>query len=222
MSQFTLNAVVRNDDKQGKGASRRLRKENLVPAIVYGGDKEPASVAVKYNELIKALSDDAFFASIVTLNVEGNTEEVVIKALQRHPSKTTPLHADFQRIVRGQTMQFTVPVRFTGTAKGTEEGGVLQTNVTELQVNCLPRQLPEFVEVDVSDLAIGDLLRFSDIKLVEGLSIVDLDNGATDRVVVSVQAPTVEPVESEEEAEEVVSVEQEEAAPENDEEKDAE
>ena len=92
----TLNAVVRGDDLQGKGASRRLRKQNLVPAIVYGADKEPATIAIRYNELIKSLETEAFFSHILTINVEGQgTEEVVIKALQRHPAKNTPLHADF-------------------------------------------------------------------------------------------------------------------------------
>ena len=90
----TLNAVVRGDDLQGKGASRRLRKQNLVPAIVYGADKEPATIAIRYNELIKSLETEAFFSHILTINVEGQgTEEVVIKALQRHPAKNTPLPA---------------------------------------------------------------------------------------------------------------------------------
>lgn len=184
---YTLNAVARAADLQGKGSSRRLRRENLIPAIVYGGHAEPVAISVKLNELVKALEDDAFFASVSTLVLDGESQEVVIKALQRHPSKNTPLHVDFQRVVRGETMQFTVPVHFVGTAAGVKAGGVLQTNVTELHVHCLPRQLPEAIEVDVSALNVGDLLRFSDIKLPEGLSIVDLDSHATDRVVVSVQ-----------------------------------
>ncbi|UNU74285.1 50S ribosomal protein L25/general stress protein Ctc [Moraxella nasovis] len=206
MMSYKLNAVLRSEDKQGKGASRRLRKENLVPAIVYGGEGEALSIAIKHNELIKALSEESFFSSIITLVVDGNTEEVIIKALQRHPSKGLPLHADFQRIVRGQAMQFTVPVHFVGEATGVEAGGVLQTNITELDINCLPRQLPEFIEVDVSKLEIGDLLRLSDIKLEDGVTIADLDSGATDRVVVSVQAPTVEE-EPEEEVDETEVIE---------------
>lgn len=188
---YTLTTVARAADEQGKGSSRRLRKANLIPAIVYGGDAEPLSVSVKLNELVKALQDESFFSSVTTLAIDGNDQEVIIKALQRHPSKGTPLHVDFQRVVRGQTMHFTVPVHFTGTAKGVKAGGILQTNVTELHINCLPRQLPEAIEVDVTDLEIGDLLRFSDIKLADGITIVELDSNATDRVVVSVQAPTV-------------------------------
>lgn len=95
---YTLNAVVRSANQQGKGASRRLRKENLVPAIVYGNKGEAVSICVKYNELVRALEEEAFFTSPITLAFDdGTSEQVVIKALQRHPSKTTPLHADFQR-----------------------------------------------------------------------------------------------------------------------------
>lgn len=188
---YTLNTVARAADEQGKGSSRRLRKANLIPAIVYGGNAEPLSVSVRLNELVKALDDETFFSSVTTLAIDGENQEVIIKALQRHPSKGVPLHVDFQRVVRGQTMHFTVPVHFVGTAKGVKEGGVLQTNVTELHINCLPRQLPEAIEVDVSHLEIGDLIRFSDVKLADGMSIVELDSHATDRVVVSVQAPTV-------------------------------
>lgn len=189
---YTLNAVARTTDEQGKGSSRRLRKANLIPAIVYGGDAKPLSVSVKLNELVKAIQDESFFSSVTTLALDGSeNEEVIIKALQRHPAKGTPLHVDFQRVVRGQTMHFTVPVHYTGTAKGVKAGGVLQTNITELNINCLPRQLPEAIEVDVTNLEIGDLLRFSDIKLADGITIVELDSNATDRVVVSVQAPTM-------------------------------
>lgn len=97
MSQFTLNGVIRTESQQGKGASRRLRKENLVPAIIYGGNAEPLAICVKNNELVKALESEAFFSSVTTINVDGTEHQVVIKALQRHPSKAFPLHVDFQR-----------------------------------------------------------------------------------------------------------------------------
>ncbi len=93
---YTLNAVVRSQEQQGKGASRRLRKANLVPAIVYGKG-EPKAICVKYNELVRALEDEAFYGSVVTLALEGADESVTIKALQRHPAKNTPLHVDFVR-----------------------------------------------------------------------------------------------------------------------------
>ena len=97
MSEFNLNAIARGEDKQGKGASRRLRKENLIPAIVYGGKGEPVSICVKNNELVKALESEAFFSSPTTLALESGNETVIIKALQRHPAKGFPLHVDFLR-----------------------------------------------------------------------------------------------------------------------------
>lgn len=194
MTQFTLTVVNRDSDKQGKGASRRLRKENLVPAIIYGGNSEPKSIALKANELIKAIDNDAFFSSIFDLTVDGQKEEVIIKAMQRHPSKNFPLHVDFQRVVRGQIMNFTVPLHFVGKeeAEGSKKGGVLQTNMIEVEISCLPRQLPEFIEVDVSSFDIGDMLHLSELKLPEGVSITQLDQNGTDRVVVTMQAPTLE------------------------------
>ncbi len=190
---FTLDAKKRAE--QGKGASRRLRRQNLVPAIIYGGEGEPVAISLKNNELVKALESEAFFSSLINLNVEGESQEVVIKALQRHPAKGYALHADFQRVVRGQTMHFTVPVHYIGDAVGVKDGGVLTTNVTEVEITCLPRELPEFLEVDVSTLAIGDVLRLSDIKLANGASITQLDSDGTDRVIVSVQPPVVETAE---------------------------
>ena len=94
---YTLNAVARSAEEQGKGASHRLRKENLVPAIIYGGESEAVSICVKTNELVKAISEDAFFSSIIGIELDGTKQEVIIKALQRHPSKGFPLHVDFQR-----------------------------------------------------------------------------------------------------------------------------
>lgn len=207
---YTLNAIKRSEEQQGKGASRRLRKENLVPAIVYGGKEEALSICVKTNELVKALQDEAFFSTITTLALDGENEEVIIKALQRHPSKGFPLHVDFQRIVRGQVMSFTIPLHFVGEAVGTKQGGVLSTNITEIEISCLPRQLVDAIEVDVSKLEIGDLLRLSDIQLPEGFSIDELANeDSTDRVVVSVQAPTVEKEpEEDEETEEAEGAEE--------------
>lgn len=193
MSQFNLNAVQRSENEQGKGASRRLRKSNLVPAIVYGGKGEPTSVAVKYNELVKALEDEAFFSSIIELNIDGNTEEVVIKALQRHPAKNVPVHADFQRIVRGQLMNFHVPVHVVNesVSVGKKAGGVLSTLVNDIEVSCLPRNLPEAIEVDVTDLAVGSSIHLGELKLPADVSLVLHDSEDSNRVIVTMQAPTV-------------------------------
>lgn len=194
---YTLNAVARSAEEQGKGASRRLRKENLVPAIIYGGESEAVSICVKTNELVKAISEDAFFSSIIGIELDGTKQEVIIKALQRHPSKGFPLHADFQRIVRGQEMNFSVPVRVINEEEsaGKKTGGVLTQLVNDIQVTCLPRNLPEFIEIDVAKLEVGDNIRLGDVALPQGLSLVLQDDSELENSIVSMQAPTVEKVE---------------------------
>lgn len=196
-NQFQLNAVNRSAEQQGKGASRRLRKQNLVPAIIYGGNEEPTAIAVKYNELIKALENEAFFSHILTINVDGDEHQAVIKDLQRHPAKGVPLHADFMRIVKGQKIHMNVPVHFEGKedAPGTKEGGILSTLVTDVEIICLPSRLPESLVVDVSKMQIGDTYHLSDIVLPEGVVIYELEQeDGTDRTIVNMQAPTVEEV----------------------------
>ncbi|WP_115265717.1 50S ribosomal protein L25/general stress protein Ctc [Moraxella ovis] len=197
MMSYTLNAVARSAEEQGKGASRRLRKENLVPAIIYGGEGEAVSICVKTNELVKAISEDAFFSSIIGIELDGTKQEVIIKALQRHPSKGFPLHADFQRIVRGQEMNVSVPVRVINEEEsaGKKTGGVLTQLVNDIQVTCLPRNLPEFIEIDVAKLEVGDNIRLGDVALPQGLSLVLQDDSELENVIVSMQAPTVEEVE---------------------------
>lgn len=196
-NQFQLNAVNRSAEQQGKGASRRLRKQNLVPAIIYGGNEEPTAIAVKYNEFIKALENEAFFSHILTINVDGDEHQAVIKDLQRHPAKGVPLHADFMRIIKGQKIHMNVPVHFEGKedAPGTKEGGILSTLVTDVEIICLPSRLPESLVVDVSEMQIGDTYHLSDIVLPEGVVIYELEQeDGTDRTIVNMQAPTVEEV----------------------------
>ena len=198
IDHFAINAVDRSAEQQGKGASRRLRKQNLVPAIIYGGGEEPTAISIKINELVKSLEYEAFFSQILTITTDkGEESQVVIKALQRHPAKGFPMHADFQRIVKGQKINMNIPLHFAGAenAPGTKAGGILSTVVTDVEIVCLPSQLPEYLEVDVSGMEIGDLFRLSDIKLPEGVIIFDLDmEDAHDRTIVNMQPPTVEEV----------------------------
>ena len=198
IDHFAINAVDRSAEQQGKGASRRLRKQNLVPAIIYGGGEEPTTISIKINELVKSLEYEAFFSQILTITTDkGDEHQVVIKALQRHPAKGFPMHADFQRIVKGQKINMNIPLHFAGAenAPGTKAGGILSTVVTDVEIVCLPSQLPEYLEIDVSGMEIGDLFRLSDIKLPEGVIIFDLDmEDAHDRTIVNMQAPTVEEV----------------------------
>ena len=205
IDHFAINAVDRSAEQQGKGASRRLRKQNLVPAIIYGGNEEPTPISIKINELVKSLEYEAFFSQILTITTDkGDEHQVVIKDLQRHPAKGFPMHADFQRIVKGQKINMNVPLHFAGReeAPGTKAGGILSTLVSDVEIVCLPSQLPEYLEVDVSGMEIGDLFRLSDIKLPEGVILFDLDmEDAHDRTIVNMQPPTVE--EADEDADEV-------------------
>ena len=200
IDHFAINAVDRSAEQQGKGASRRLRKQNLVPAIIYGGGEEPTTISIKINELVKSLEYEAFFSQILTITTDkGDEHQVVIKALQRHPAKGFPMHADFQRIVKGQKINMNIPIHFSGReeAPGTKAGGILSTLVSDIQIVCLPSQLPEYLEIDVSGMEIGDLFRLSDIKLPEGVIIFDLDmEDAHDRTIVNMQPPTVEEVDA--------------------------
>lgn len=215
IDHFAINAVDRSAEQQGKGASRRLRKQNLVPAIIYGGGEEPTPISIKINELVKSLEFEAFFSQILTITTDkGDEQQVVIKDLQRHPAKGFPMHADFQRIVKGQKINMNVPLHFAGReeAPGTKAGGILSTLVSDVEIVCLPSQLPEYLEVDVSGMEIGDLFRLSDIKLPEGVILFDLDmEDAHDRTIVNMQPPTVEEVDEdadEVDADEVPATEQ--------------
>ncbi|WP_296243096.1 MULTISPECIES: 50S ribosomal protein L25/general stress protein Ctc [unclassified Psychrobacter] len=209
IDHFAINAVDRSAEQQGKGASRRLRKQNLVPAIIYGGGEEPTPISIKINELVKSLEYEAFFSQILTITTDkGDEHQVVIKDLQRHPAKGFPMHADFQRIVKGQKINMNVPLHFAGReeASGTKAGGILSTLVSDVEIVCLPSELPEYLEVDVSGMEIGDLFRLSDINLPEGVILFDLDmEDAHDRTIVNMQPPTVEEVD--EDADEVDAAE---------------
>ena len=215
IDHFAINAVDRSAEQQGKGASRRLRKQNLVPAIIYGGNEEPTAISIKLNEMVKSLEYEAFFSQVLTITTDkGDEHQVVIKDLQRHPAKGFPMHADFQRIVKGQKINMNVPVHFSGRedAPGTKEGGILLTLVSDIEIVALPSQLPEYLEVDVSGMEIGDLFRLSDIDLPEGVIIFDLDmEDAHDRTIVNMLPPTLEEVDEdadEVDADEVPATEQ--------------
>jgi large subunit ribosomal protein L25 len=177
-NNFNLTAQVR--DAQGKGASRRLRHQNLVPAVIYGGNAAPQSIAIPFNQLTKALSNEAFFSHILTLDVAGTTEPVVIKALQRHPAKGFPMHADFQRVDANQALTVRVPLHYINqeTSIGVkQQGGAVSIMATEVEISTLPANLPEYLEVDLLNVEVGTTLHLSDIKLPEGVTIPVLAQG---------------------------------------------
>lgn len=190
---FEIHATGRTE--LGKGASRRLRRlADLVPAIVYGEDKAPANISIPHKDMLKAISNEAFFSHIIKLVIDKKAEQVVIKSLQRHPSKPRILHADFQRVSADHAITVAVPLHFINEekCKGVKLGGGSIIKVlTELQISCLPKDLPEFIEVDMSDVGVGEAIHISAIKLPKGVSSVDLTHGGhdADNAVVSVLAP---------------------------------
>ncbi len=178
-TDFSLNVQAR--DLQGKGASRRLRHQNLVPGVIYGGTAAAQSISIRLNELVKALESEAFYSHILTLNVEGKAQQVVLKALQRHPAKNTPMHADFFRVDATHEITMRVPLHFVNqeTAVGVkQQGGQLSVLENDVEVRTLPANLPEFIEVDLSSVALDQVLHLSDIKLPKGVNLTQLSHGA--------------------------------------------
>lgn len=175
---FVLDAQIRED--AGKGASRRLRRQNMVPAIIYGGKSDPQNISVESKELFKHLENEAFYSHIISLNVAGKSEDVILKDLQRHPAKAVIFHADFLRVSKDQKLTTNVPLHFINedSVKGVKlQGGVITHNMTQLEITCLPAALPEYIEVDVADMEVGQILHISDLKLPSGVESVALAHG---------------------------------------------
>nr|WP_288498064.1 50S ribosomal protein L25/general stress protein Ctc [uncultured Pseudomonas sp.] len=191
-AEFTLNAEARSD--LGKGASRRLRRNaSLVPAVIYGGDKAPLSISLVAKDFAKLLENEAAFSHVLNLTVDGKKENVLIKALQRHPAKGFVLHADFIRVVAGQKLTAHVPLHFINetTSVGVKQkGGEVLHSLNEVEVSCLPKDLPEFIEVDFANVDLDQTVHLSDIKLPKGVELVALAHGS-DLPVASVHLPRV-------------------------------
>ncbi|OGT21795.1 MAG: 50S ribosomal protein L25/general stress protein Ctc [Gammaproteobacteria bacterium RBG_16_57_12] len=174
---FELNAEIRKDE--GKGASRRLRRTNMVPGILYGAGIAPQPIAVEHNQLKNKLEHEAFYSHILTINLAGRQERAVLKDLQRHPSKPVVLHLDLQRVSETEKLHMNVPLHFTNeaVAPGVKEGGIVSHLMNSVEVVCLARDLPEYVEVDLADLQLNHSLHLSDIKLPQGVELVELLHG---------------------------------------------
>jgi len=199
---LTIQAVARNDG--GKGASRRLRREGLVPGIIYGGGLDPEMVATAHNKLLQLLEQEAFYSSIVEVELDGKKQRVVLKDLQRHPAKPFILHFDLQRVAATDRIKMNVPLHFTGeeSAPGIKAGGSISHAIVDVEIICEAQNLPEYIDVDVSGMDVGDMLHLTDIKLPEGVEIVAFTHGDDqehDDLVASMQAK-VQAVEEEEEA----------------------
>ena len=197
---FEVQAELRTDE--GKGASRRLRHAGKVPAIVYGGEDAPVSLALDHNKILRHLAEEAFYAHILTLNVDGEKQQVVLKDLQRHPaSDMRIMHADFLRIDAKHAMTMNVPLHFIGedVAPGVKAGGLVAHLMTDAEVSCLPKDLPEYIEVDVSAMEMDGSIHLSEVVLPKGVTLVALshsqeglaegERSAYDQAVVSIHAP---------------------------------
>ena len=178
-TNFTINAKSREDT--GKGASRRLRRlTGEVPAIIYGGKKDAEKISILHKDITKALENDAVYSSIISLSIDGKAEDTIIKDIQRHPAKQIILHMDFLRVSKTTKLQTRVPLNFinedicVGVKLG---GGLIAHTMTDIEVSCLPKDLPESIDVDMAEIDVGQIVHLSDLTLPDGVESVSLSQG---------------------------------------------
>lgn len=190
---FELEAEVR--ENSGRGASRRLRYSDKVPAVVYGAGEPAVSLAFEHHKLLKSLSFEAFYSHILTLKVGKKSEKVILKAVQRHPAKPRILHMDLQRVRADQKLHMHIPIHFLGEeeAPGVKEGGVVTHGMNDVEVVCLPQDLPEYIEVDISNLAMNQVIHLTDLKVPKGVEFAAFAHGVEshDLPVVSIHMPRI-------------------------------
>ncbi|QDE38588.1 50S ribosomal protein L25/general stress protein Ctc [Luteibacter pinisoli] len=182
---------------EGKGASRRLRIAGYVPAIVYGAGEAPQAIQVLHNDILLGSRFESFYSSVLELTVDGKKQKVLIKDWQKHPFKQLMLHMDFQRVNENEAVRVAVPVHFLNQEKspaGKTAGLVISHNLTEVTVSCLPKDLPEFIELDLANLKAGDIVHLSDLKLPKGVEVPELGLGKEHDVAVVTVASIQEEV----------------------------
>jgi large subunit ribosomal protein L25 len=184
---FELNAEPRTDT--GKGASRRLRHAGKVPAIMYGGGKDPESLSLSHNEVLRNLANEAFYSHILTIKSDGTETSAILRDLQRHPSRPVIMHMDLQRVNATEILKTQAPVHVIGEEESAavKAGGLVSHDLTEVAIECLPKDLPEYLEVDISDMEVGDVKHLSDLTVPEGVTLSDLVR-ENDLTVVSIHA----------------------------------
>jgi len=195
---ITHELKVQRRDDEGKGASRRLRRAGTVPAIVYGGELKPVSIQLNHNEIWLASQNDWFYASILDLSLNGETQKVLLRDMQRHPFKQQIMHMDFQRVNENEELRVSVPLHFLGEEKspaGKAAEVVVTHELNEVEISCLPKDLPEFIEIDLSELEVGTVLHLSDLKLPKGVEIPELKLGKEHDVAVVIAKYGTEDVE---------------------------
>ena len=196
-TSFELVADARNG-VQGKGASRRLRRSGKVPAILYGGKEEPRQIILDHQNLLTLLVNERFYSTILSLKIDGKEQPAILKDVQRHPAKNQVLHMDLQRVLENEKIRMRVPLHFVGAASSPgvkTQGGVVSHLLNDVEVLCLPKDLPEYVEVDMSAMVMNEVKRLSDLPLPAGVEFVDLAHGR-DEAVVSIHHPRAEEAEA--------------------------
>jgi len=186
---FTVKATRRDD--LGKGASRRLRREGNVPAVLYGGDAEPIALTIAHKDLWHNLENEAFYSHILDIEIDGKTEKAILRDLQRHPYKPIIMHADFQRVGANDLLHVKVPLHFINeaTSVGVKKGGVVLHLASEIEITCLPADLPEFIEVDLANVDIEQIVHLADIALPAGVSAFELTAHGNNPGIVAIQMP---------------------------------
>ena len=180
-----IKAQSRKDE--GKGASRRLRHASFVPAVVYGANQPPQSIQIEHNTILLAAKHEWFFSSVLDLNVDGNVQKVLVRDWQKHPFKQLMMHMDFLRINENEVVRVNVPLHFLNQEKsqaGKTSGVVISHNLTEVEVSCLPRHLPEFIELDLGELKEGDIIHLSQLTLPANVELPALLLGETHDIAV--------------------------------------
>lgn len=199
-TSFELIGELR--DEKGKGASRRLRRAGKMPGILYGGHDKARSLTFDHNQFLHNLTNEAFYSTILTIRVGDVAQQAILKDLQRHPAKNKLIHADFQRVLADEEITISVPLHVLGeeVAPGIKMGGILSKMQTEIEISCLPGALPEYLEIDISELELDGMLYLSDLKVGDGIEIVDLAHD-NNQPVLAIHRPMKEeeePVEGEE------------------------
>jgi len=189
MAKFELNAEKR--DVKGKGASRRLRRDGKVPAVMYGAGKDAMSLTLDHNTLFRQVQNEAFYSSILTVKVGSDTEQAVLRDIQMHPYKPRIAHLDLQRVSATEKLHMKVPLHFINqeTAPGVkQQGGIVSHLMTEVDIACLPKDLPEFLTVDMGNLSLNESVHLSDIPVPAGVEFTQLARGGDDLAVAAIVA----------------------------------
>jgi large subunit ribosomal protein L25 len=190
-TSFELVAEFR--ETQGKGASRRLRHEGKVPAILYGGDAGARTLTLSHQKLMIMLDNERFYSTILNLKVGDQSQAAILKDVQRHPYKNAVMHIDFQRVDENEKIRISIPLHFTGAAVSPgvkSQGGIVSHMRNEVEVSCLPKDLPEFIEVDISGLSLNESIHLSQLKIPAGVALIDLVK--EDAAVVAIHSPRAE------------------------------